>query len=177
MGDPIKVEATINGQPVTAWVKGLDDFGKTAARAIDRAMQVHLELISGTVRRSTYSGAGLKVRTGDLIRSIGARTGKGIFGTTVRATSKGFEVKGEIGSRLIYAAVQEKGMTIEAKRAPFLTFPILAPGGGTQVVGWARARRVTIPARPYLEPAVNQSKARGAVLFREAYQRAMAEVT
>lgn len=176
MADPIEVKATINGKPVSAFVDGLDDFGKTAARAIDRAMQVHLELISATVRKSTYRTAGLKVRTGDLIRSVGARGGKGIFGTRVRATSKGFEVTGEIGSRLIYAAVQEKGMTIEAKRGPWLVFPILAAGGGTVVTGWARAKKVTIPARPYLEPAVEQSKARGAVLFREAYQRAMAEV-
>lgn len=177
MADPIKVTATINGKPVDVFVNSLDRFGEVAARAVDRAMQAYLENISGKVRRSTYRAAGLVSRSGDLLRSVGSRGAKGIFGVTTRATGKGFEVTGEIGSRLIYAWVQEHGMTIRAKRAPWLLFPILAPGGGLKVTGWARAKVVTIPARPFLEPAIEQSKAAGALLFREAYQKAMTEVT
>lgn len=47
-----------------------------------------------------------------------------------------------VGSNKIYAAVHQFGATITPKRGRFLTFRL-----GPRVV---RARRVTIPARPYL---------------------------
>lgn len=48
-----------------------------------------------------------------------------------------------VGTNLIYAAVHQLGATIVPRNGEFLRFPL--PGGG-----YASARSVTIPARPYL---------------------------
>lgn len=53
-------------------------------------------------------------------------------------------------SSLIYAAIQEYGATIRARRAPYLVFQV----GGQ----WVRVRQVTIPPRPHWRPAIEESK-------------------
>lgn len=56
-----------------------------------------------------------------------------------------------VGTNLEYAAIHEFGGTIEAKNAPRLVFQV-APGE------WRTAQSVTIPARPYMRPAADQSR-------------------
>lgn len=57
--------------------------------------------------------------------------------------SKG-RVKIYIGTDLVYAAIQEYGGEIRPKRAAFLRFQIDSE--------WVMARRVRIPAQPYVRP-------------------------
>lgn len=58
--------------------------------------------------------------------------------------------KAQIGTDLIYAAIQEFGGTIAAKNAPYLTFQINGR--------WVRVPSVEIPARPYMRPAFDEKK-------------------
>ena len=97
------------------------------------AAQIRIEL-----RRS-----GLRRRTGDLANSIDFDIREGNLGPEV--------VAGSFGVR--YAAVHEFGATIRPRRAKALRFQI--PGGG-----WVTTKRVTIPARPYVRPALDKRKER-----------------
>lgn len=66
------------------------------------------------------SDKSLSRRTGKLIESVEA---------SIRVTGKftaGSEVRGQIGSPLIYASTQEFGATIRPKRAQYLTVPLPA---------------------------------------------------
>ena len=56
----------------------------------------------------------------------------------------------EVGTNVIYAAIQEFGGTITPKNGPFLVFMI----DGELVF----ARQVTIPARPYMRPGFDESR-------------------
>lgn len=61
-----------------------------------------------------------------------------------RASGQGLSLEGELYSELSYAGIQEYGGLIQAQRANYLRF---------QVEGrWVLARRVLVPARPYLTP-------------------------
>jgi phage gpG-like protein len=78
-------------------------------------------------------GGGPRVRSGRLARSLGARV-----------TRRGQTLIGELYASAPYAAAQEHGAVIQARRRRHLRF---------QVEGrWVMARRVEIPARPYLRP-------------------------
>ena len=84
--------------------------------------------------------AHLRVRTGRLRGAIEARTGGSYPSLEVR-----------IGPQnVVYAAIHEFGGTIVPRSARFLVFPF----EGRLVF----ARRVTIPARPYLGPAIVASQ-------------------
>lgn len=55
----------------------------------------------------------------------------------------------EIGTNLIYAAIHEWGWVITPKRAKYLTFKV----NGKRV----RTKRVVIPARPFMGPALREN--------------------
>lgn len=61
------------------------------------------------------------------------------------------KIKIFIGTNLIYAAIQEFGGEITPKRAPFLRFQIDGE--------WITARRVRIPAHPYVRPTMDEDGA------------------
>ena len=71
-----------------------------------------------------------------------------------------------VGSNLPYAPVHEFGATIRAKRAPFLRFKTLDGK-------WHSVKSVTIPARPFLRPAIADSigvmKRLTVAMFNRAY--------
>lgn len=82
------------------------------------------------------------VKRGNLRRSI----------HTTRVDGSGaMTVWYDVGSNLDYAAIQEFGGTIKAKKGKFLVFEI----DGQLIF----ARQVTIPAQPYLRPAFDEMKA------------------
>ena len=56
------------------------------------------------------------------------------------------QIKGSLSSNEVYARIQEEGGVIRAKNAKYLSFQI----GGS----WVKVSSVTIPARPYLNPAI-----------------------
>lgn len=71
-----------------------------------------------------------------------------------------------VGSNVIYARIHELGGTIVAKTARALRF---------QVDGeWVVARRVTIPARPYLRPALAESRSEITRVFGNALVQELA---
>lgn len=63
----------------------------------------------------------------------------------------------QVYSDLRYARVQEEGATIRPRSKPFLVFRIHRPTDTSQATGpWVRARQVTIPPRPFLNPAAQR---------------------
>lgn len=57
-----------------------------------------------------------------------------------------------IGPRnVVYAAIHEFGGTITAKNSPYLVFQ-------TADGAWHKVRSVTMPAKPYMRPAVDEHK-------------------
>jgi len=100
--------------------------------AFAAAMLAGAKLIEAEAKRQA------PVKTGTLSRSI----------TTELAESSETHVLVEIGTNLVYAAVQEFGGTITARNAPYLVFQ-------TDDGQWHSVRSVTIPAHPYLRPAAD----------------------
>jgi phage gpG-like protein len=89
---------------------------------------------------------------------------------THKVTGSGAAVQGEVGPNMIYAAIQEFGGVIHAKGDGYLTFPInvgsrfMSLRGNKRlkspktITQWVRVKQVTIPARPYVFPALKQNK-------------------
>jgi hypothetical protein len=86
---------------------------------------IGLRRVTGALARSLAGEVEAKTRSIDVVLSSGGKTG---FGAVP------------------YARVHEEGMTISAKRAPYLHFK------GQK--GWARVKSVTIRPRPFLQPAL-----------------------
>lgn len=61
------------------------------------------------------------------------------------------QISWSVGSRLVYARIQELGGIIRVKSAPWLVWK-------DENGGWHRAKMVILPARPYLRPAVDDHK-------------------
>lgn len=94
--------------------------------------------IEGEIKKSFGQTDKPKVRSGHLRRSI----------TSTVTQREGYLV-GTFGSDLIYAPVHEYGAVIKPKNKPFLRFQI-----GER---WVTLKQVTIPARPYIEPAIRDN--------------------
>ena len=67
---------------------------------------------------------------------------------------------------VIYAAIHEFGGVIKAKNAPYLWFK-------TKSGDWVRTKSVTIPARPYLRPAIYENPNELAEIFAAVMRRLM----
>ncbi len=103
--------------------------------------------------KENISGKILKVRTGQLRRSITTQLGGSIKKPWAR-----------VGTNIIYAAIHEFGGVITPKNAPYLWFKIET---GRRVTGlsskskssdvWIRTTKVVIPARPYFAPAFRKA--------------------
>jgi phage gpG-like protein len=106
-------------------------------------------------------------RSGRLSGSIVGRVQKrpGYIAVRLSAGGGGEDVK--------YAAIHEHGGTITPKKGKYLRFPVsddaftqnndpkgagVSRGAGGSV--WASVRSVTIPARPYLKPSIDEIEAR-----------------
>lgn len=80
---------------------------------------------------------------------LGVRTGRlrsSIFAGTATKTQGGYEAR--IGTNVVYARIHEFGGTILPKNKPFLAFQIDGK--------WKFVRSVTIPARPFMRPALEE---------------------
>jgi len=117
-------------------------------QAMERALRDGLSL----ARQRMQSGQGPRPRSGRLMNSIRA-------GVETRGSS----LVGWIASDAPYAAAQERGAVIQAKRARYLKF---------QVQGrWVQVRRVVLPARPFLRPARDEAAARLEAYLFEALEK------
>ncbi|MCE1186213.1 MAG: phage virion morphogenesis protein [Rhodocyclales bacterium] len=74
----------------------------------------------------------------------------GLRGSIVMAVDDRWPVLcGILGSNLVYARIHELGGTVKAVRAKYLRFRTQGR--------WVSKRQVTIPARPYLRPALEHA--------------------
>lgn len=157
------------------WVTGADDWSghvrgilerartetdgavDDSLATIERAAQANLARYSHGPGERTGSPPGQPpaLVSGALRRSIKSR--RTAHGPTV--------YEGAVGPTIVYAAIQERGGTILPKRGPFLAW--------RTADGWRRARSVTLPARPYMRPAVTDSIPRIRQIFIDAWTRAI----
>lgn len=102
----------------------------------------HQRFVNRMKRRRMSGRPGLKAQTGTLRRGLVVRT----RGTTVNS----LEVQSVFsGAHGFFAHVHETGMTIHAKNAKALSFPIRAGGASrsTNITEWVTVQSVTIPPR------------------------------
>jgi phage virion morphogenesis protein len=105
----------------------LDAMGALIESQTRRRLSEEKSAPDGPAWKPNAEGTSILVRQGHLLASIHSR-------------ASGSEVR--VGSGLVYSAIHQFGGTIEPKDADALHFEI----GGRHVA----AKRVTIPARPYL---------------------------
>ncbi len=99
-------------------------------QSLEQALEVGL---AASQRAMGPGGSGPRVRTGRLLGSLGSR---------VYASGDGWV--GELWADTPYAAAQEYGAVIQAKKAKYLKFRVQGQ--------WVQVKRVVLPARPYLRP-------------------------
>lgn len=114
--------------------KGIERLGSKFASALSKAMQKSAFVIEANIKKRFGTPGNLKVRTGKLRRSI----------RTI-ITDKSVSV----GTNVVYAPIHEYGGIIRPKNYQYLTFK--------SQYGWIRAKKVTMPARPFMKPGTEQS--------------------
>jgi phage gpG-like protein len=113
---------------------GLADLRRRLPAILEKAMARALETgLEAARARMRPGGGGPRVRSGRLLRSLGSRV-----------TRRGEAVVGELYAEAPYAAAQEHGAVIQARRRKHLRFMVEGR--------WVMARRVVLPARPFLRP-------------------------
>ena len=95
------------------------------------------------------------------------QTGSLANSVTVTATVTQNGAEASIAPMRVYARIQEFGGTVHAKPGGFLHFKI----GDA----WVRTKQVTIPARPYLGPAVNDNQEQIISAMREEVELGIAQ--
>ena len=111
---------------------------QTTARSLAQALKRASVWVAGTAKKLVYAGhpEHLDGDTGRLRQSI---------------TDQQNYPEAYVGSNVVYAPVHEFGETILPKNKPRLVWRNKKTGQ------WASALEVTIPKRPYLEPALEGS--------------------
>jgi phage gpG-like protein len=104
-----------------------------------RGLYLSMKLVEAKAKASFGSAGKPKVRTGHLRRSVQSDVDR-----------RGDDLIGVVYSNLVYSRIHELGGTITPNNPlGFLRFQI----GDA----WIRAKKVVIPARPYLEPAMRDN--------------------
>ncbi len=119
-------------------LKNIKKFPKKFSVGLLKGLRDGMFFAEAAAKKSFGKTGKLQVGTGRLRSSIKS-------GVKQRIDS----LIGYIGSNIIYAKIHEFGGIIRARAAKFLKF---------QVEGkWIIASQVTIPAKPYLEPAIKNN--------------------
>lgn len=124
----LKYKISFNGKQVTYAFNNL----KNSPNMSRTIMSLIGELVVRETNVNYLSGQVLKRKTGTLAKSI-----------TYRLTS---DKSVEVGTNVTYAAIHEFGGTIVPVNASALHFKIADQ--------WITTKKVTMPARPYLYPAI-----------------------
>lgn len=123
--------------------KGTEQAVVAGALVLQNGMKIRAPRRTGTLRRSIHIG-GHEDQAPDFSTGL---TGRSTQRVPRPVVSKD-QVTVYVGSDLEYAAIQEFGGEIRPVRARVLRF---------QVNGeWVAAKRVRIPARPYVRPAFDE---------------------
>ena len=122
-----------------------DLTGAQLQAAVMRGMEKAMANAATQAKKNASGRPGPNVDTGRLRSSI-----------THEVTDNGDRVTGVIGSDVVYARIHELGGVIVPRVAKHLRFQL--PDGE-----WVTTDKVTIPARPYLQPAINSPFAQKAI--------------
>jgi phage gpG-like protein len=120
-------------------IKYLTELPKDFYKGLVQGMRNAMFYVEKEAKSSFGIAGNLKVGTGLLRRSIH---------TTVKP--EGSSVTGTIGSDVVYARIHEYGGTIVPRTAKWLQFKVNGQ--------WVRTDKVTIPARPFLTPAITKNQ-------------------
>ena len=134
----LNLATTVKGDKELA--RKFDKAGKTMPKAVERAMWKCVYMVQRTAKRKVTGGNPLNVRSEVLRASILPEVKK----------IHGNEYEGRVGTNVIYGKIHEYGATIRAKTGEYMTWP-----GAT---GWVKAREVRIPARPWLNPSLEENR-------------------
>jgi len=130
---PLKIQL-VGGKEASAKLRSLPSKANDAK---NRGLTKAALIVEGEAKRKVYAG-----RPDHLI----GRSGR-LRSSITHRVSEDFA---EVGTNVVYAKIHEYGGEIVAKNAPFLTFKIDE--------SWVRVKSVTIPKRPYLEPALEDKQ-------------------
>ena len=114
-------------------------YGRECMDHINRKLYKNMVVVSSWVKGEAKRRCPVG-ETADLQKSI-----------TNEVKSESGEIVGRIGSNVVYAAIQEYGGVIRARNKPYLHFK-------TKDGKWHKVKSVTIPAQPYLRPAILDNK-------------------
>lgn len=187
------------------------DFGarigrvaKAVKAAQTKALRLCGVLVQGRAKQNASRGNKGEGRKNPQAGPKTLRRGKGQLAASIQKAEKAQLV--EVGTNVVYAAIQEKGGTIRPKSAKALAVPVhpdarkakgprdfddltmIQRSGHAPVLvrsaGKRKARTdimyvllksVTLPARPFLEPALDDSKTDISTIFQREIGNAMAE--
>lgn len=125
----MELEITVNDKSAVVKVEAMaENMFKNLRVGLQHALIHYRDQVVKNITSGKY---GIKTRSGRL---------RGSLETDIQGS--GLDLKGYVGTNLVYAAIHEFGGTIKAKRAPFLVFQI----GGN----WIRKKRVEMPERGYM---------------------------
>jgi HK97 gp10 family phage protein len=116
----------------------LKDAPRRIEKGVESGIKSGMQAILARAKRFDGSNQ-LKIKTGSLRASISVSTKK-----------QGDNWIGYIGSDEIYAKIHEYGGTIQPRFGAWLHFRTES--------GWKKVKKVTIPPRPFLRPAAENSK-------------------
>ena len=116
----------------------LDALATNFDKGLLKGMRNAMFYAEGEAKKSFGKADHLKVLTGRLRRSIYSGAEKTADGVT-----------GWVGANVVYAAIHELGGVIRARASKYLYFEVDG--------NFKKVQQVTIPARPYLRPAIEDN--------------------
>lgn len=144
----MKIKISVDDHGIGA---ALDDLGERLSHSTEDATGLGLHMVEAIAKKLA------PIRTGRLRGSIRVEGPSAQMG--------GYA--GRVGPHVIYANIQEFGGVIVPKRVRFLHW---VDAGGEH---WAK--RVTIPAHPYMRPALAMTRPNLSKLFEGELEKAVAE--
>lgn len=134
--------------------KFLESFPHLLDKPLLQASKKSTKEVESSVKERFGKRGSPKVRTGGLKRSIKGYTRKSGDKYVIGASSD-----------RIYAPVQEFGAVIRAKTSPYLHFKI----GDS----WVKVKSVRIPARPFMEPGLEDAIPKVKEIFEKIVEKAL----
>lgn len=135
------VRITVDDREVSTALGRLEQAGQNLREPLD----VVGRIVADSTRRRFETGRGPGGRGWQPSYRALEQGGRTLADTGRLRDSITHVVEGDsvlVGTNVVYGAVHQFGATIEARSAPYLRFKIAGR--------WARRKRVTLPARPFL---------------------------
>ena len=141
----IAIELMVNRKDL----ESLEKMPKQMRMGLLKGMKKAMLFAEGEAKKSFNTAGHVKSRTGHLRRSIRSQV-----------VDKGHVIVGSIGSNVIYSRIHEFGGTIVPRTKEWLRFVIDGR--------WVTTKKVVIPARPYLYPAIEENQRKIGMIIHKA---------